>query len=276
MKKHSLGIIKLGADPEVFIFDKVLNRVISAEGLIGGTKEAPKKISKVGHAIQEDNVMAEFNIPPALDAESFSRDIQLVLDYLNENVVPEGCEVLVKPSAVLDEMYLMSEQALRFGCDPDLNVWEREANSSPNSDTNLRTCGGHIHVGYNDIRTQTSEDIIKAMDLFLGVPSILMDTDTERRKMYGKAGACRFKNYGVEYRTLSNFWIKTDELRKWAFNNTILAIQAVENGVHFESYKTKIVTCINTQDKELAKELISLFNIPIVEPVKEVVNEKVI
>ena len=39
------------------------------------------------------------------------------------------------------------------------------------------------------------------MDLFLGVPSILIDPDTERRKMYGKAGDYRLKEYGRRNKT---------------------------------------------------------------------------
>ncbi len=39
----------------------------------------------------------------------------------------------------------------------------------------------------------------------------MYDKDTERRGMYGKAGAFRPKPYGVEYRTLSNAWLSNDE-----------------------------------------------------------------
>lgn len=60
---------------------------------------------------------------------------------------------------------------------------------------------GHIHIGYNNPEIEKSVDIIKAMDLFLGIPSILMDKDTLRRSRYGKAGAFRFKSYGKRKKT---------------------------------------------------------------------------
>lgn len=253
--------IKLGADPEFFLYDNIKETVISAEGLIGGTKKEPIPISDVGHCIQEDNVMAEFNIPPAIDAVSFSRDIQFVLDYVDD-MVGDSISPYIKPSFELDSEYLQTTQSKLFGCEPDMNVWLRARNCKPSSKTNLRTCGGHIHVGYTDPGLESSEAIIKAMDLFLGVPSIVLDTDTRRREMYGKAGAFRFKDYGVEYRTLSNFWIETDELRQWAFNNTIAAIDFVNSGneISVETGK-RIVECINTQNVQLAEELIKEFGI---------------
>lgn len=67
------------------------------------------------------------------------------------------------------------------------------------------------------------------MDLHLGVPSLVLDKDTERRKLYGKAGAFRPKPYGVEYRTLSNFWIWSEENIKWAWDQTNKAIQFVQD-----------------------------------------------
>ncbi len=256
--------IKLGADPEFFLYDNIKKTVISAEGLIGGTKKEPIPISNVGHCIQEDNVMAEFNIPPAIDSKSFSRDIQFVLDYV-DNMVGDTISVYIKPSFELDSEYLQTPQARLFGCDPDMNVWLRAKNPKPSSNTNLRTCGGHIHIGYSSPNVESSEKIIKAMDLFLGVPSIILDTDTRRREMYGKAGSFRFKSYGVEYRTLSNFWIENDELREWAFNNTIAAINFINSGneISVDTGK-RIVECINTQNIQLAEELIKEFKINLV------------
>ena len=49
------------------------------------------------------------------------------------------------------------------------------------------------------------------MDYTLGLDSLLLDSDTRRRSMYGRAGSFRFKEYGIEYRTLSNFWIKNNK-----------------------------------------------------------------
>jgi hypothetical protein len=44
--------------------------------------------------------------------------------------------------------------------------------------------------------------------------------------LYGKAGACRYKTYGVEYRTLSNFWVLSTDLRREVWERTMAACQA--------------------------------------------------
>jgi hypothetical protein len=253
--------IKIGADPELFLSKN--NEIISAEGYIGGTKDKPKYISEKGHAIQEDNVMIEFNIPPCTDSNSFIKEINFVKTYLEQLVVLYDCELNYSASAFLNKKYLKTPQAQRFGCDPDLNVYLKEINDSPSSNTNLRTCGGHIHVGYDDPSFEVSELIIYAMDITLGLESLLLDKDTERRKMYGNAGCFRPKDYGVEYRTLSNFWIKDNKLIEWAYNNTIKAIELVNTGIITDLVKEfgdNIKETIDSNDKKKAKQLINKIN----------------
>ena len=63
----------------------------------------------------------------------------------------------------------------------------------------------------------------------------------------------------IEYRSLSNFWIKTDESLKWAWNTTMKAIELVNSG-KIEEVKelgNYIVEAINTNNKELAQELLN-------------------
>lgn len=102
------------------------------------------------------------------------------------------------------------------------------------------------------------------MDLYLGVPSILMDGDTDRRRLYGKAGAYRSKPYGVEYRTLSSFWVADPKLIGWAFEQTMRAVEAVKNlEVIDKSLGTAIQSAINFQDKDICESLISKYSLKI-------------
>src|SRR3546814_7881426 len=48
--------------------------------------------------------------------------------------------------------------------------------------------------------------------------------------MYGAAGAFRTKPYGVEYRVLSNAWLKDSNLMSWVYKNTILGFNALLSG----------------------------------------------
>jgi len=250
--------IKIGSDPELFLEKN--GEIISAEGLIGGTKLEPKKISEEGHAIQEDNVMVEFNIPACVDVKSFVTNMNFVKNHLEILSKLQGCSLNYSASAELDQRFLETPQAKQFGCEPDFNVYSKSINSAPSSDTRLRTCGGHIHIGYDNPSQEVSEKIIYAMDAVLGLESINLDKDDRRKEMYGKAGSFRFKNYGVEYRSLSNFWIVNDKLMKWAFNKTMEAIELVNTGVInyiINNYSDDIEECINLNNKEKAIVLIA-------------------
>jgi len=94
------------------------------------------------------------------------------------------------------------------------------------------------------------------MDVFLGLFSLFFDSDTKRREMYGKAGAFRPKSYGVEYRTLSNVWLKDVHLMKWVFNNTVDAVKRLASGDAVFSKYSNIADIINTSDKNAARDII--------------------
>jgi hypothetical protein len=248
--------IQIGADPELFLERD--GEIISAEGLIGGTKAKPKAISKQGHCIQEDNVMVEFNIPPCETEEEFVDNINYVKEFLEVLASLQNSILNFSSSAILDKKWLKTDQAKEFGCDPDWNVYLKAPNKAPKSSTLMRTCGGHIHIGYESPTMEKSELIVFAMDAVLGLESICLDKDDQRRTMYGKAGSFRFKDYGVEYRTLSNFWIRDDTSIKWAFNKTMDAIELVNSGVIeqvIEKYGDAIESAINMNNRESAINL---------------------
>lgn len=254
--------ITVGADPELFIVDGK-GMVGSAIGLLGGTKEVPRVVPR--GAVQEDNVLAEFNIDPASTEEEFVHNLNAVRTTLNL-LLPEGLYTSVLTSHEYDEDVLTSfgPQALEFGCDPDFNAYTGSVNPPPGARTTLRTAGGHIHVGYPRANQLDSNDVIRAMDLFLGVPSVLLDNDTRRRSLYGRAGACRYKNYGVEYRTLSNFWLGSNELMSWAYRQTLRAVDAALSGDLIDEEKETTMGCewghiqsiINNSDRQEASKLL--------------------
>lgn len=250
--------VSIGADPELFVEKN--GEIISAEGLIGGTKQEPQYISDQGHAIQEDNVMVEYNIPPSYSAEEFVENLNIVEEYLTQKLALQDCKLNYSASAELNPDYLQTEQAKMFGCEPDFNVHLKDVNKAPSSNTNLRTCGGHIHVGFDNPTQEQSENIVYAMDILLGLPSISIDPDNRRKEMYGLAGCFRFKEYGVEYRSLSNFWLKTDELKTWAYEETIKAIDLANSGLIpeiIEKYGDDIKNSIDNNNVVLAESTLN-------------------
>ena len=253
--------ITLGTDPELFLQKD--NKIISAIGKIGGSKSEPQPISDDGHFIQEDNVAIEYNIPACKTINDWIFHHNFVKDYLEVLASGMGCTLAIQPIATLEDSELDNDMARLAGCTPDFDVWNECINEPVDlSITNKRSAGGHISVGWDDFTQDQQLDIIKAMDATLGLESVLLDNDTERKKLYGKAGCFRFTAFGIEYRSLSNFWIKSDESLKWAWNTTMKAIDLVNSGKIEEVKKhgDRIVEAINTNNKELASELLNEFS----------------
>lgn len=240
--------IKVGADPELFLVDK-FGELRSAIGRIGGTKWEPRKLDDKGSAVQEDNVAVEFNIPPAGTKHEFLNSIGEMLQYLHNYVKHQGLSLNIVPAGIFLDEELFDPKALEFGCDPDFNVWLRAENPKPELPkelTNLRSCGGHIHVSWDNPKMQEQEGLIMAMDVFVGCLSIQYDGDTLRRRLYGRAGAFRFKDYGVEYRTLSNFWLREPSMVEWVYDQTHHALDFLNAGGEISrDHAVLINDCIN-------------------------------
>ena len=253
----------IGADIEVF--GKRGDHHVALCGMIGGTKEAPKQVPNLpeGFMVQEDNVSLEFNIPVCTFKPEFVGAIAIMRNHCAELLKPMGLEVSDKSSFSFSKEELASPAAMVFGCEPDFDAWKKAVNKRPKStDAALRTAGGHIHVGTRDV---DMVDGIRAMDLFIGVPSILVDSSEEsqkRRELYGKAGAMRPKPYGFEYRVMSNFWMFKDAYADWIYNQTNRAMGFCAGGQKIsKSLAGDIQNCINNSDKTLAQKIVNLYAI---------------
>ena len=226
--------VLVGADPEVFVKD-AKGRFRSAHGLVPGTKEAPHPV-KDG-AIQVDGLALEFNIKPARSSRAFVNNISSVLSQLAD-AVPKY-EIVIEPTAIYhgNHMRAQPEEALELGCEPDFNAYTEAENPRPDNNTNMRTAAGHVHIGFTNnanvkdtVHFQKCITLVKHLDAFLGHPSLIWDNDQKRRSMYGKAGCFRPKPYGVEYRTLSNMWLKDKRLMAYVFNQVQRTVAFLQEG----------------------------------------------
>lgn len=254
--------MRLGADPEVFLQDKN-NKFLSVIGKIGAGKFDPLQIEDMpkGFTLQEDNVALEFGIPPAASADEFVHHIQAVLQK-GLSKLP-GLSFSKLSCTVFPEDQMQHPLAHTFGCEPDFNAWTGLENPKPKPPHPfMRSAGGHVHI-----ETKLDPKLVgRACDLFLGVPAVLMDDGAERKKLYGKAGAIRFKPYGVEYRTLSNFWIFDKKLIRWVWSNTEQAINLLEQDPDYMSETLELSSeiiqdCINNNDVKLAKQLVKEYGL---------------
>lgn len=256
--------ILVGADPEVFV--QKGNNFESAHNLIPGTKESPFPVDK--GAVQVDGMALEFNINPAESDDEFVTNITTVFNIL-KSMVPEY-NVIATPVADFSDEIIKSQPAaaLELGCDPDYNAWTGGVNIKPNANRPMRTASGHVHIGWVDNADKNDAshvadccEVVKQMDFYLGLASLMADSDTRRREMYGKAGCCRFKSYGVEYRTLSNFWLNSEKMMRWVFNNVQIAMKEMMNGNILHQRYGDIQEIINTSNVKEAKAIINAENI---------------
>lgn len=253
---------RIGHDAEVFLTKRTSGQLTSVIGKIGANKWNPKQIEGLpdGFTLQEDNVALEFGVPPASSAEEFV--------FNTRKVMLEGLKALPGERfsklscAIFPKEEMHHPAAHVFGCEPDFNAWSKDVNERPEPPHPLmRSAGGHIHI-------ETKLDpiyVTRAFDLFCVVPSVIMDpTGAQRRSIYGKAGAFRPKPYGVECRSLSNFWIHKKRLGIWVWDNVG---RALDSSIDFddEVLSTQIQSAINNGDVSLAQQLVQHFNLEVVQ-----------
>jgi hypothetical protein len=227
----------IGADPELFASRG--SKWLSAIPLIKGTKEHPEELPH-GGAISHDNVCVEFTIEPAKSKAEFVKNIGSALHDVKD-YLPDSVDINIVPSASFPRRELKHKKAKEFGCSPDFNAYTREKNETPQgaAKKRFRTCGGHIHVGFVEGSGNKALQyplgkvhVVKMMDLFHGIVSTVLDCNKEaiaRRELYGKPGCFRETSYGVEYRTLSNYWIKSPMLVKLMYHLTEDVLELVKN-----------------------------------------------
>jgi len=265
----------VGCDPEVFIVDET-GRPVSAEGLIPGTKEEPYRVPF--GAIQVDGMAAEFNIDPVNTFDDFRHHIRSVLQTMKD-MLPTGYAFLIKPSVVFDEEVWKKTplKAKELGCMPDFNAWTASINPPPrNYDMpTLRTAAGHIHIGWtkdadlSDVNHIVNcNDLVKQLDWYLGGWSVPHDQDGAiRRSLYGKAGACRYKDYGVEYRVLSNFWLVDDTVMETVWDRLVSAITQMSSTFIPElssmKYNKRLIKMIETSI--IDDQLMSNYHYPLID-----------
>ena len=277
---------KVGSDAELFLLKA--GRPYPVCALVGGTKQDPLPVlGGNGYAVQEDNVTLEFNIPPASTAEEFQQSIGTMLAHLQgqmaeKELVCHSVSEAIFQSSLLEQF----PQAHVFGCEPDFCEWTKSVNPMPEfmrfpwgplkTAHEFRCAGFHIHVSYTvddePPLLDAVEALVKAQDIFLGVPLTLRESGSgqriRRRQSYGRAGAFRLKPYGHEYRVLGsavltphpalNHWIFTANQRAMDFlnGNFAAAVDAMD------AHGKMIRAAINDSHTDSIAHVMNAFQIP--------------
>lgn len=267
---HSLSF---GADPE-FFFEKN-GEVIGAEKVL--PKEGVSNIEryytgKVVDGLQEigerpigdpliiiDGVQAEFNVVPNHCRQTFSTNLSICFRKIAQEIHGKGITASFAQTVEVDkeEMQSLSKDAQQFGCAPSKNAYGlTKVAVKDASKYYSRSAGGHIHLGgmgnTDTINVLKNADlVVPILDIIVGNTCVLLDLDkgnVERRKNYGRAGEYRLPKHGLEYRTLSNFW-----LRSYQTMSFVLALSRFAVCIALDPAATeKLMSLVNMEDTQNA------------------------
>ena len=278
MKLHYVEPL-MGCDPE-FFFSTKRGRIIGSEKIIpkGGLKLSDSNKSKV----IIDGVQAELNPQADTCRQRLAANITAcfckVRDELAKNKsIKADFSQTIKISK--KELNSLAPESRVFGCAPSKNIHNpnskiavRDASKYP-----YRSGGGHIHIGVRDEdytgnayyvnmnkAIRNPNKLVPMLDIIVGNTCVLIDRDPgniERRKVYGKAGEFRTPKHGLEYRTLSNFWLQNYQLMSFVIGLARLSVLIVSNSNKKCNFERKIrsrvnmreiTKAINTNDFDLA------------------------
>lgn len=260
----------LGCDPEFFFLRG--GKVVGAEKVLTPAKHTPKSplgaLNSTLHGLVIDGVQCELNPSASTCRETLAGGLTAAFRTLRDHLSTMG-EVKASFSSVVevskDELDSLSDRAKVFGCAPSLNSYDKAASVTTDAATYLkRSAGGHIHMGlgaYPDLFTQRTA-LVPLFDILVGGVGVLLDRDpeaAERRKTYGRAGEHRLPAHGIEYRTLSNWWLRAYPLMSGVFGLARLAagVQATPgaaDALRSLVNQEKVVEAINTNNVDLAWE----------------------
>lgn len=259
--------MRIGADPEFLVKNKTTNEFVPIIGMLGGTKESPMEVHK--GAVQEDGCAAEINIDPASDKKEFISNINVVRDQLEDMLKANNLVLSNASSAEFSEHQLTDPRARVSGCDPDYNVYANKANKYPSMESsNVRHAGGHIHVGSDYLVDNPSgrDAFIQLADIYIGIPLLMASGDFGRLATYGKLGNYRPKEYGVEYRTPSNFWLSSNKLIGWVYDtiSTVHELSANRSNIKYlMSYNSMMREYIELKQYDNVKKLLNKLDIKV-------------
>ena len=290
--------VTLGCDPELFFTKggKVIGseKVIPIEGLVPIDKYGG---ASKGSKIVRDGVQAELN-PQAKTCRVFlSQEISLcfqkLLETMKEKNDPElNIDFTQTIKIDKEELASLSPENQILGCSPSKNAYNKRNFLSVKNGSKYyyRSAGGHIHLGkispsYGGDAVNNALDnhktLIPLLDIVLGNTCVLLDRDPgniQRRKVYGRAGEYRTPKHGVEYRTLSNFWLRNYQLTSFVMGLARETVLILANSNKKHNYakeiikavkRTEIKRAINKNDFDLA-----LSNFQKIEPILSEITRK--
>ncbi|MEI8270879.1 MAG: hypothetical protein WCG45_05950 [bacterium] len=213
-------IFSLGADPEFMIGNG--DELKSAINFLPSKENS---IKNCGNEFYYDNMLAEIAIKPSFNKKEAVENFEKSLRFLAKKVYPN--KIGICSAAYFPWEEINCNQAKIASCNPEYSAYSlsvvrpsieliEQKEDHYQFKTNLRTCGGHIHLGSEILEDGLAKiNVVRMMYLFIAIPFLFFDLQNSklRRSCYGLAGTHRVPSQKgrLEYRTLSNCWFRSPE-----------------------------------------------------------------
>lgn len=211
----------IGADPEILLRKKNGEGFI-ADRIFDGDKNNHIKIGN-GCDIHNDGVAVEYNIPPTDSLINWKESHTHVLNFITRkvngyNVGKKEAIIVTSSSSLLFNIEELAEkrQYSDSGCIEVHNV-NKMCEQEPlryEKNNGWRYAGGHVHISWDNPTITDRITLTRLLDINFSKwvwdipPHPKLDWGSGRGKtVLGELGNMRYKDYGIEYRTPSNFWI---------------------------------------------------------------------
>lgn len=262
----------LGADPEMFLFEN--NKLIPAYEFLPRKEESKDFIFW-------DGFQAEWKYSGPTSCQNN------LVKYTRDKMVDLQAKARVKfPNAQLslrnvvripkETLATALDHYVELGCKPSYNAYGMRGIDVINPRTlPYRFAGGHMHFGTWEGRRPNYKAIISTLDAVLGVWGVGAARNLDvpvRRQYYGLAGEYRMpiygsepafnvqaiKSYGVEYRTLSNFWLCHPAIMQltWEIGRQAVRLAASKYRKYWVTSKEEVIETINNCDTDRAEKIL--------------------
>lgn len=255
LKRLPIESVVFGCDPEFFLEKN--KKIIGSEKVIPENGIGEENSNRV----IIDGVQAELNPLPNSCRQSLKGNITNCFRKLHDEMIKQKVKTnfstLIEVSE--DELKSLKKESLRLGCSPskttDPNHQDAIKLIDPEKYTK-RSAGGHIHIGKTNSGKINSalrkpQRLITIFDIIVGNTCVLLDRDPgneERRKMYGRAGEYRTPSHGIEYRTLSNFWLRSYPLMSFVMSISRLSTNILAQSTEKQNYEKRLLKLVNMDD----------------------------
>lgn len=215
--------VRVGCDPELFLYSKELKCYVPAYNMVPGTKEEPYEVPK--GTVQVDGTLIEIGIDPAKTREEFLNNIKTVLSWVQDHVGDQyelHCGAMIRYDSELVES--LPASCFASGCDrqyvmsnlrgPAISVIHTKPVPKE-----VALSGGHVHIGF--CKEKEIYDVAHLTDClyvsrkfhehFRSMNEFSTSENTRAKLMgFRREAAVRIKPYGIEYRNPSSAWLQSE------------------------------------------------------------------